>query len=120
MTTVSPADADKAPQKRGGFLDTINRAINGTLERIFEYLGRLVGARPVVVIIRASLQQISCLRIHSHLACFACEDTFLLGGLSLCCGGVAADVRYDFALLPLYGVRLVTDTSFLLGEVSLQ
>ena len=28
--------------------------------------------------------------------------------LSLCCGGVAADVRYDFALLPLYGVRLVT------------
>ena len=24
------------------------------------------------------------------------------------CGGVAADVRYDFALLPLYGVRLVT------------
>ena len=31
--------------------------------------------------------------------------------LSLCCGGVAADVRYDFALLPLYGVRLVTDTN---------
>ena len=31
--------------------------------------------------------------------------------LSLCCGGVAADVRYDFALLPLYGVRLVTDIS---------
>ena len=30
--------------------------------------------------------------------------------LSLCCGGVAADVRYDFALLPLYGGRLVTDT----------
>ena len=29
--------------------------------------------------------------------------------LSLCCGGVAADVRFDFALLPLYGVRLVTD-----------
>ena len=32
--------------------------------------------------------------------------------LSLCCGGVAADVRYDFALLPLYGGRLVTDTYF--------
>ena len=31
--------------------------------------------------------------------------------LSLCCGGVAADVRYGFALLPLYGVRLVTDTA---------
>ena len=26
------------------------------------------------------------------------------------CGGVAADVRSDFAVLPLYGVRLVTDT----------
>ena len=30
--------------------------------------------------------------------------------LSLCCGGVAADVRSDFAFLPLYGVRLVTDS----------
>ena len=32
--------------------------------------------------------------------------------LRLCCGGVAADVRSDFALLPLYGVRLVTDTGW--------
>ena len=24
------------------------------------------------------------------------------------CGGFDADLRYDFALLPLYGVRLVT------------
>ena len=29
--------------------------------------------------------------------------------LRLCCGGVAADVPSDFALLPLYGV-IVTDT----------
>ena len=34
--------------------------------------------------------------------------------LSLCCGGVAADVRYDFALLPLYGVRLVVVHTFAL------
>ena len=47
-------DANKGPQKRGGFLDTINRAINGTLERVFESLGRLIGARPVIVIVRTS------------------------------------------------------------------
>ena len=35
--------------------------------------------------------------------------------LSLCCGGVAADVCYVFALLPLYGVRLVTDTILLVS-----
>ena len=35
-------------------------------------------------------------------------ELMLICVLSLCCGGVAADVRYDFALLPLYGVRLVT------------
>ena len=29
--------------------------------------------------------------------------------LRLRCSGVAADVRSAFALLPLYGVRLVTD-----------
>ena len=36
------------------------------------------------------------------------------------CGGFDADLRYDFALLPLYGVRLVTYVScFCLGWVAI-
>lgn len=47
----STESTKKAP--RTSFLDKINRAINGRLERMFEALGRLIGARPIVVIIRA-------------------------------------------------------------------
>ena len=43
-------------------------------------------------------------------------ELMLICVLSLCCGGVAADVRYDFALLPLYGGRLVTVTSALQAD----
>lgn len=55
MAAVAPIEAGKATvgTKRTGFLNTINRAINGTLERIFESLGRLIAARPVLVIIGA-------------------------------------------------------------------
>lgn len=47
-----------AQAARGNFLETINRAINGTMERIFEALGRLIGRRPVMVIIGTSLPNI--------------------------------------------------------------
>ena len=50
--------------------------------------------------------RVSALCIFLWLRCVVA--LMLICVLSLCCGGVAADVRYDFALLPLYGVRLVT------------
>lgn len=45
--------ADKA-RGRGGVLECINRVVNGTLERIFEALGRFIGRRPVLVIVGAT------------------------------------------------------------------
>lgn len=53
MDASNPADM-KAP-KNGvppskGFLYNLNRAVNGTLERAFDALGRFIARRPFVVI----------------------------------------------------------------------
>eukprot|EP00892_Ulva_mutabilis_P011135 jgi/Ulvmu1/8394/UM042_0101.1 len=51
--------ADEKPQKstsgREGCLSGINRAINGTFEKIFDGLGRFIGRRPTVVIVISAI-----------------------------------------------------------------
>lgn len=59
MQTGQSAQAERKPEQRhsGNFvskvLHSFNSAVNCGLERVFEGLGRFVGRRPVVVIIRA-------------------------------------------------------------------
>lgn len=48
MTDTKP---EKQPSGREGCLSGINKAINGTFERIFDGLGRFIARRPIVVIV---------------------------------------------------------------------
>ena len=48
---VEDKPAAVKPASGSNILYTVNRAINGTMERAFEALGRLVGRFPVLVIV---------------------------------------------------------------------
>lgn len=52
MADTKPA---KSTNGREGCLSGINRAINGTFERIFDALGRFIGRRPIVVLIISAI-----------------------------------------------------------------
>lgn len=55
MPPTLPSENGKQPARSQNFVTNVNNAINGALERMFEALGRLVGRRPVVVIVGVHL-----------------------------------------------------------------
>eukprot|EP00892_Ulva_mutabilis_P011134 jgi/Ulvmu1/8393/UM042_0100.1 len=52
---MAAAKPSQSASGREGCLSGINRAINGTFERIFDALGRFTGRRPVVVLVLSAL-----------------------------------------------------------------
>lgn len=67
--TVEEKTAAKTPARESNILYSVNRAINGAMERAFEALGRLVGRCPVLVILGMCTPSISWCHSAGSKAC---------------------------------------------------